>query len=54
MKMKMKKYMRGGKKDMPMFAHWGKIFKDAGSLVHALAKDPAQRKKMEAALAKNK
>ena len=51
MKMK-KKYMGGGK--TPMFAYGGKMFKDGGSLVDALAKDPQQRKKMGAALAKNK
>ena len=31
------------KKDMPMFMYGGKVFKDGGSLLGALMKDPKQR-----------
>jgi|TARA_R100000329_G_C7461736_1_gene162619 hypothetical protein len=33
------------KKDMPMFMYGGKVFKDGGSLLGALMKDPKQRAK---------
>ena len=33
------------KKDMPMYMYGGKVFKDGGSLLGALMKDPKQRAK---------
>ena len=46
-KMKVKKMPGGGmmKKKMPMYVYGGKVFKDGGSLMGALLKDPAQRAK---------
>lgn len=41
--------MPGGGK-MPMYMYGGKVFKDGGSLVDALAKDPAQLAKMKKAV----
>jgi hypothetical protein len=46
-KMKVKKMPGGGmmKNKMPMYVYGGKVFKDGGSLMGALLKDPAQRAK---------
>jgi hypothetical protein len=49
MKVKKKSMPGGGK--MPMYMYGGKVFKDGGSLVDALAKDPAQLAKMKKAVA---
>ena len=49
--MKDKMMKHGGKHKMPMYMYGGKVFKDGGSLVDALAKDPAQLAKMKKAVA---
>lgn len=51
-KMKVKKMPGGGsvKKDIPMYMYGGKVFKSGGSLIEALAKDPAQLAKMKKAV----
>lgn len=49
--MKDKMMKHGGKHKMPMYMYGGKVFKDGGSLVEALAKDPAQLAKMKKAIA---
>ena len=50
-KMKVKKKSMPGGGKMPMYMYGGKVFKDGGSLVDALAKDPAQLSKMKKAVA---
>ena len=43
MKKEMPMMKHGGKHKMPMYVYGGKVFKDGGSLMGALLKDPAQR-----------
>ena len=43
MKKEMPMMKHGGKHKMPMYMYGGKTFKDGGSLMAALMKDPKQR-----------
>ena len=45
MKKEMPMMKHGGKHKMPMYVYGGKVFKDGGSLMGALLKDPKQRER---------